>query len=133
MRKTQRNSGHRGAAVIELALVAPLFLILILGIVEVGRALIVQQVLVNASREGARSALRELATIDSVKDRVVECLESSSLPINRDDIVVTPDPTEAVNGSTMSVTVSVSYQDVTWLPRTQYLDGRLEATTVMRF
>ena len=78
-------------------------------------------------------ALRELATIDSVKDRVVECLESSSVPINRDDIVVTPDPKDAVNGSAMSVSVSVSYQDVRWLTRTQYLNGRLEATTVMRY
>ena len=41
---------------VEAAVVLPLLLILMLGVWEVGRMIQVQQVLVNAAREGARLA-----------------------------------------------------------------------------
>ncbi len=43
-----------GSATIELALVLPLFLVLLFGIVEFGLILYAQGILTNASREGAR-------------------------------------------------------------------------------
>jgi Flp pilus assembly protein TadG len=51
-----------GVAAVEFALVVPIFLLLVFGIIEFGRALMVQQVLVNASREGARQAVLDGAT-----------------------------------------------------------------------
>jgi hypothetical protein len=129
----QRHQRRQGTAVVEFALVVPLFVILILGILEVGRALMVQQVLINASREGARGALIEEATIDSVKDVVVAFFEIVSVPIDRNAIIVTPDPALAVNGTPITVSVSVAYQDVQWLSRMHHLIGRLEATTTMRY
>ncbi|HEY2250279.1 MAG TPA: TadE family protein, partial [Planctomycetaceae bacterium] len=45
---------RRGAATVEFAIVAPIFLIMITGVIELGRAIVVQQLLTNASREGAR-------------------------------------------------------------------------------
>ena len=47
----------RGAAVVEFAIVAPLFILLVFGMIEFGRMVMVQQVLTNASREGARLAV----------------------------------------------------------------------------
>ena len=41
---------------LEMALVLPLFLLLIVGVVEFGRILSVKQVITNAAREGARAA-----------------------------------------------------------------------------
>ncbi len=43
-----------GAAAVEFAIVAPLFFMLVFGCIEFGRALMVQQILTNASRVGAR-------------------------------------------------------------------------------
>ena len=48
-----RPAGER----VEFALVAPIFFALILGIIEFGRMLMVQQILVNAAREGARASI----------------------------------------------------------------------------
>ena len=55
-------STRRAAAIVEFALIAPLFLLLFLGIVEMGRLLMVQGMLVNAAREGARQATLPLET-----------------------------------------------------------------------
>ena len=48
-----------GAAATEFAIVAPVFFLMIIGFIEFGRALMVQQVLINASREGQR-AMKEI-------------------------------------------------------------------------
>lgn len=48
---------ERGAAAVELALLLPVFLLVIAGIVDFGRALFTQITLTNAAREGARAAV----------------------------------------------------------------------------
>ena len=48
---------HRGQAIAEFALVAPLLFLLILGIFEAGRFIFYYQLLNNATREGARYAI----------------------------------------------------------------------------
>lgn len=47
---------QRGSAVVEFALVTPLILLLVLGVVEVAVVARTQLELVNAAREGAREA-----------------------------------------------------------------------------
>lgn len=46
---------EHGAAAVEFALLVPVLIILVLGIIEFGRAYNVQSTLSNAAREGARS------------------------------------------------------------------------------
>ena len=53
----QEKHGRRGVAVMEAALVLPIVLIFLLGILEYGRYVMMQQGLTNAAREGARYAL----------------------------------------------------------------------------
>jgi Flp pilus assembly protein TadG len=53
----KQSSKRRGAAAVEMAFVFPLFMLLVLGIVEFGRYMMVGQLLTNASREGARMAV----------------------------------------------------------------------------
>jgi Flp pilus assembly protein TadG len=56
---TQTN-GDSGASVVEFALILPLFLLLVLGMVDFGRAYSLQLSLTEAAREGVRGiALRE--------------------------------------------------------------------------
>lgn len=50
------TSSDRGAAAVEFALVLPLLLLLIFGLIDFGRALNEQIVLTQAAREGARVA-----------------------------------------------------------------------------
>lgn len=52
-----RRHGSRGQALVEVALVIPFFLVLFLGIVEVGRFVFYYEMVNNATREGARYAI----------------------------------------------------------------------------
>lgn len=48
---------RRGQALVEFALVIPIFLILLLGIIEAGRFIFHYQMINNATRDGARYAI----------------------------------------------------------------------------
>ena len=54
-----RPKARRGATIVEFALVAPLLFLVVIGMVEFGRMVMVQQILTNASREGARQGILE--------------------------------------------------------------------------
>jgi Flp pilus assembly protein TadG len=49
-----RRRDHRGQALVEFALVLPILLLLIFGLVDLGRAIYAQNALSEAAREGAR-------------------------------------------------------------------------------
>jgi Flp pilus assembly protein TadG len=51
-----RRRSERGAALIEFVLVAPLFLMLMLGAIDWGWYFVLRETVVNATREGARVA-----------------------------------------------------------------------------
>jgi Flp pilus assembly protein TadG len=55
MRSTQAGPGERGAAAVEFALVLPVLLLVIFGIIDFGRMLNAQITLTEAAREGARA------------------------------------------------------------------------------
>ena len=55
MKNLKSKSGCKGLIAVEAALILPLFLLLIAGIVDFGRVLMIQQVLTYAAREGVRS------------------------------------------------------------------------------
>ena len=59
----------RGSVAVEFALFLPLLLILIFGVVELGSAWYAKQMMVNASREGAR--LGSLYTASGISDQDV--------------------------------------------------------------
>ena len=123
---------RRGAAAVEFAVVAPIFLLLVFGMIEYGRMVMVQQVLTNASREGARRAVLDGSTNQDVVDDVDPYLSSGS--IDGANIPVTPtNPGDAAFGDPVTVSVDIQFSQVSWLPSPMYLGGRtLSATTVMR-
>jgi Flp pilus assembly protein TadG len=129
-RSYRRN--RRAAAAVEFAIVAPVFFLLILGMIEYGRMVMVQQVITNASREGARQAVLDGATTAEVTTVVNQYLTSGS--ISGATVTVTPNPpTNAEFGDPVTVTVSIPFSQVSWLPSPMYLGGKtLTATTVMR-
>ena len=123
---------RRGAAVVEFAIVAPLFVLLIFGMVEYGRMVMVQQVLTNASREGARRAVGANATTSAVSTTVTDYLTNSA--ISGATVTVTPrPPSSAAFGDPVTVSVTLPFSQVSWLPSPIYLGGvDLQASTVMR-
>jgi hypothetical protein len=106
--------------------------------IEFGRAIMVQQVLTNASREGARVAVLDSATPTAsvVKNKVVDYMKNGGIPAATTDMVtITPtEPTTAGYGAPVTVTVQISFDKVSWLPSTWFISGSrpLTASTVMR-
>src|SRR5579872_6378435 len=98
---------RRGAATVEFAVVAPVFLIMIIGIMELGRGIVVQQLLTNASREGARIGGYDSTTSASTVTTAVNSY-LSNVGISSATTTVSPDPPSlASDGQSVSVTVSV--------------------------
>src|SRR4249919_61456 len=104
-RRGYRPANRYGAAAVEFAIVAPVFFLLVIGMIEVGRAMMVQQVLINASRVGARQAVTAGATTTAVQTAVNQYATSVAVPSV--SVSVTPDPAAAKSGDTMTVTTSV--------------------------
>lgn len=125
---------RRAAAAVEFAVVAPLFFLLVLGMIEYGRMVMVQQVITNASREGARMAVLDGSDTDEVMVVVNDYLASGSINATSATVTVSPDPpSNAEFGDPVTVAVSIPFTEVSWLPSPMYLGGKtLTATTVMR-
>ena len=71
---------ERGAAVVEFAIVVPILLVLVMGIIDFGRMYAVAASLAAASRDGARMAatqtdLSDATQLSAVKSRVVTAFE----------------------------------------------------------
>lgn len=129
---TKSRSRRRGAALVEFAVVAPLFFTLLIGIIEFGRAMMVAQLMTNASREGARRAIIEGATESEVKTLVSNYLTNTS--VSGATVSVNPSNLSTAGfGDNVTVSVTVPYNDVTWVPSPWFLaDKTLRASAVMQ-
>jgi len=124
------TSNREGAAVVEFAIVAPMLFLLVFGMIDIGRAIMVQNLITNAARDGARTAVLDGATAGSVEQQVQAYLASSSVPGTT--VTVTPNPLPDINDP-VSVRVQVPFSAVSWLPSSWFLSNtNLEATVVMR-
>lgn len=135
---------RRGAALVEMALVLPIFVSVVLGIVEFGRAMMVAQLITNASREGARMGALDATTntevISSVKDFVSRSagVDASHVSVNItiEPAAGNPDPghqiASAQTRDLVTVQVQVPFDRVSYISG-NWLDGRnLTAQTSMR-
>ena len=52
-----RRTHRTGAVMLEMAIVLPIFLLLVLGIIEMGRVMMLNQMATNACREASRRAI----------------------------------------------------------------------------
>jgi Flp pilus assembly protein TadG len=124
---------QRGAAAVEFAVVAPIFVLLLFGMIEYGRMVMVQQMLTNATREGARRAVLDGTTVASVKTTVQDYLAGGHITVNDNEITVNPDPSSAAFGDPVNVSLTVPFSRVSWLPSPMFLgNASMSATSVMR-
>lgn len=96
--------GDSGQALAEIAIALPLLLLMLIGIWEFARAYQIQQVVVNAAREGARVVVLPIPDVDSATVIVNNYLAAGSVSGQ----TVTISGTEAT-GEAMTVQVSVPY------------------------
>lgn len=137
-RRVRRD--RRGTACVELAVLSPLLLIFILGIIDVGQFVNVGQSVSNASREGARVAARS-ATVNvaaveaAVKNYLTDMhpnLPSSAVQVtvsSGGNPVAGTGLASVAMGSTISVQVDVQFDAVRWFNGLTFLNGRTVTRT----
>ena len=147
IREAKRNATtdrRRGTAIVEMALVLPIFFMVVLGIVEFGRAMMVGQMVTNAAREGTRMGIIDGETNATVT-AWIESFLNDSINVAAADVTVTitvdpatgnPDPFDQIGNASakdlVTVHVSVPFDEVSYIPG-DYLSGKnLSAQSAMR-
>ena len=75
-----RNRSRRGTTVVETALVLPVFLLFVLGLVELGHAQMVKNLLRSACRQAARIGSTDGNSTADVKQRVLDTIGAAVDP-----------------------------------------------------
>lgn len=125
-----RNS-RRGAALVEFAVVAPLLMMVLVGTIEFGRAMLIQNSVTSAAREAAREATLPSSTDQSVKDTALVY----TTQVSDKDVVISISPSlnSVEAGDLITVTVSVPAKTISpmggrWLGN----DYQVSAIAAMR-
>lgn len=130
---------QNGAAAVEFAIILPILIVLVFGIIEFGLALYDKAVITNASREGARAGI--VFKVPAVSDAEITAVIDSYCQNNLVTFGAVTDATTTItregasaSGDNLTVTVAYTY-DYLLLPGfISSLTGGLNmnATTVMR-
>lgn len=114
------RANERGAVAIEFALLAPVLIMLLLSIMEFGRAYNVQTMLTNAARDGVRvmaiskNTAAALTATTNAADTLSPKLMNSDVIIAFQTIPqTTPAPTSCTPGSQVTVTVKYTLRTMT--------------------
>lgn len=114
-----------GSAMVEVAVCFPVFLLILMGIIEFGRAMSVNQMLNSAARVGCRAAILDGSTNSSVTTTVKQQV-SNTIGCQQSSVNVAITVTSSRTGATLSdvsaastsdmieLNVSVPFADVSW-------------------
>lgn len=139
--RRRTKKGQEGQALVEFAIVLPVLVLLLVGMMEFGLLLYNQQVITNASREGARYGIvsRTLRRDSSEIAAVVDAYAGSRLITFGSETPTTAvdpnPPTGVIFGDDLTVTVAFHY-DFLVLPSfiASLVGGTtLQARTTMKY
>ncbi|HEV3343509.1 MAG TPA: TadE family protein [Pirellulales bacterium] len=127
-----RRRQRRGAVTVEMAFVAPIFFVFVLGVIEITRAMMVESLLTNAAHLGCRAGILDGAQQSDVTTAVNNYLSAGGISGATTSVTPNP-PSSAGYGQSVTVTIKVPYSSVSWLPSPKWLaSATLTATSVMR-
>lgn len=110
MMRLQSRAGERGAAAIEFALILPILVVLVFGVIEFGRVFNAQISITNAAREGARYMAIHNSAADA-RTAAANAAPSLTPALSVGSVDVSPAP--CVLGSPVTVTVHYTVDFVT--------------------
>jgi Flp pilus assembly protein TadG len=148
---SRRKRQRPGASVVEFAVIAPVIFVLLFGIIEVGRALMVMHLLSEVARESARYAVVTEGGNDSTTNIQTYAsgrlsafgLNTANTPAvyvndsSSTDLSAASGPTQQTGssnfgkytkGTEVTVQVQVNFSEVTWMPFANYLTGDAKLT-----
>jgi Flp pilus assembly protein TadG len=137
-RLTDRPAARRrGAAAIEFAVLAPLLVLLTLGLFESGRAIMVKAALTDAARLGCRTAIRPAAANAAIVSDVNKVLTDNSISTTAATVTIlvnghAADAHTATMNDQISVKVSVPFGQVSWTASFWFFSSQmLESETIV--
>ena len=142
LRRCRKLNGERGAQIIEAALVLPLLLLVVLGILDFGVLFWRFESVTNAAREGARVAILPGYSSTDVENRVQQDLTDAGLAGTPVTTVVAPVGVDVGGGTCITMTgATVSYPHdfflvgalVGYFGGTSLTSTSLNATSMMRY
>lgn len=98
---------RRGTATVEFAVIAPVLVTLMLGLLEVTRAVQVKNLLSDAARSGCRLAVENGKTTQNVQDNVNAVMTANGFSAS--DVTTTV----LVNGNNVNANTAKKYDQVT--------------------
>ena len=84
--RKQKESKHRGGALVETALVLPILILVTFGAIKYGWLFLKAQQITNAARHGARMAALPDVTVPDAKVSVINMLAEKNIDANDNDI-----------------------------------------------
>ena len=128
-----RNKQRRnGGAVVEFAIVAPLLILLVFGLIEYARIEMVLQTMNSAAQEACRAGVVPGSTSADVSAAASDSLKGGL--VSSFNVSVAPAEVATLKaGDTFSVTVQVPIDKISWLPSPIVARGKqLKAQCTMR-
>lgn len=115
---------QKGASVVEFAILLPLLVLLFIGISEFGLLWYNSQIIINASREGARAGIArgvDFKTDNDVKNVVIaycnqRIIDFGGNTVDADDITLTPNNNRSTSVFGDDFTVQVTYNYTFLIP-----------------
>lgn len=121
---------QKGQALIEFAIIMPILLMFVMGILQFGMMLNSYLTIENASREGARAGIIGSSDIE-IRDLII--VTSPSLNPENLTVTITPDEASRKSGDTLTVNVTYSYKLIVPIISSFFNDGVvLRGQTSMR-
>jgi Flp pilus assembly protein TadG len=134
----RKRKPRTGAAMVEAAIVLPLFLLLILGILEFGRAVMIHQITTNACREAARYAVTPGAQGETALTLCEDYLDGAGISETGRSIVILDsedtevDLSEIGSRETVTIRVELPFAENTWGISSWLIGTTLQTEVTMR-
>ncbi len=126
----RRDPHRRGTTLVEFAVVAPVFFLMVLGLIEFGRGMMVQALLTNAAQLGARAGSLDGSQASDVSTAVNNYLSAGGISGASSTVTPSP-PSSALPGQDVKVQVSIPYSSISWLPTPAYLGSTTLSSTAI--
>jgi Flp pilus assembly protein TadG len=109
--KTRLDSSPRksrsGTAAVELAVISPLLIALVIGLLTVGRMVQMTEIMANAAREGARKASTGINTYADVQTTITNYLTNAGVTNQAGLTITVYDVTQGNSGPTFDPSTAI--------------------------
>jgi Flp pilus assembly protein TadG len=134
--QARRARPRRGAAAVEFAVLAPVLGIIVMGMVEMSRAMTAKMILNDAARKACRTGILSTGSNSTITSEVTNILSDNNISGSSATVTVqvngqTVDASTAKQNDKVSVKVAVPYTKFAWTTPLFLSSTTIESETVV--